>query len=97
MRAKIKSAPTAWTDSATVTATRTRNRTVSARAGTPRLSATSGSTLRKSSGRATTRRTAEVRAPMAELTTTWSGCKPRIEPKSTLMPSVPDAALRDDV
>src|SRR5207302_8383627 len=70
IKPKMSSAPTAWTDSATVTASKTRNSAVSACVGTPRASATSGSTLRNSRGRATTRVTMQVAIPVIEATTT---------------------------
>ena len=97
IRAKISSAPTACTDSATVTATRTRKSAVNPRAWTPRVTATSGSMLRNSSGRATTRRATHVAIPVTEPMITCADCRPRMEPNSTVTPTVPEAALRDAV
>ena len=47
-----------------------------------------------SSGRAIIRVTTQVAIPVTDATATCTGCSPRIEPKRTLIPTVPDPALR---
>src|SRR5216684_4682573 len=86
IRPNTSRAPTAWTDSATVIATRMRKKAVTTRIGTPRDVATSGSRLTNSRGRASATAATLVRIPVTEAINAWVGWIPKIEPNSTLMP-----------
>ncbi len=85
---KISRTPTTWTASATAAASRSRNSTDIRRTGTPRASATIGSTVAKVSGRYMIARPAMVTTDMNASSITSPLVTDVIAPNRRLMASV---------